>query len=74
MQVLIGAALLGIAVIAFVILTAPRAPAPGSPAMTTAQPPWPAQAANLRARPDAIDLPALSVEGPRLHNHQHLDL
>lgn len=36
--------------------------------------PWPRNAGSLRARLDALGLPALSREGTALHTHQHLDL
>ena len=36
--------------------------------------PWPRNIAGLRARLDALGLPALAQEGTVLHIHQHLDL
>ncbi len=36
--------------------------------------PWPRNTAGLRARLDALALPALAQEGTALHIHQHLDL
>jgi len=36
--------------------------------------PWPANIGQLRARLDAIGLPALGTMGTRLHIHQHLDV
>lgn len=36
--------------------------------------PWPANVGQLRARLDAIGLPALGAMGTRLHIHQHLDV
>jgi hypothetical protein len=36
--------------------------------------PWPRNVAGLRARLDALGLPALAQEGTVLHIHQHLDL
>jgi len=36
--------------------------------------PWPANVGQLRARLDAVGLPALGAMGTRLHIHQHLDV
>jgi hypothetical protein len=36
--------------------------------------PWPRNIAGLRARLQALELPALAQEGTALHIHQHLDL
>jgi hypothetical protein len=36
--------------------------------------PWDTETQNLRARLNAIHLPALSAEGSALHLHQHLDI
>jgi hypothetical protein len=36
--------------------------------------PWPRNVADLRARLQALGLPALAQEGTALHTHQHLDL
>jgi hypothetical protein len=44
------------------------------PGILTGRPPWPANTEALRARLQAIGLPALSSEGTALHIHQHLDL
>lgn len=53
----------------------------GSPPLTGSLPglslrnaPWPAEIANLRARLDAMGMPALSAEGTVLHIHQHIDV
>jgi hypothetical protein len=40
----------------------------------SADAPWSANVTNLRARLQALGLPALRVEGIRLHTHEHLDL
>ena len=48
-----------------------RAELPGE-LMTRA--PWPANVARLRARLDALGLPALGREGTALHTHQHLEV
>jgi hypothetical protein len=42
--------------------------------MRTGPLPWPRETAHLRARLQAIALPALTAEGNALHTHQHLDL
>jgi hypothetical protein len=42
--------------------------------MRAGSPPWPPEAAHLRARLAAIGLPALTGEGTAQHTHQHLDL
>jgi len=42
------------------------------PGLQAAPPPWPAEIAQLRARLDALGLPARS--GTSLHTHQHLDV
>lgn len=44
------------------------------PGIQTNEAPWPAEISKLRARLNAIDLPALTAEGSALHIHQHLDL
>jgi hypothetical protein len=44
------------------------------PGELTGRAPWPANTSDLKARLAAMDLPALSQEGTRLHIHQHLDL
>jgi hypothetical protein len=49
-------------------------PAAALPGIQTGLPPWPPETADLRARLDAIGLPALSAEGTVLHIHQHLDI
>jgi hypothetical protein len=53
------------------LLTLVFAHRPSSPA---ANAPWGADQAHLRARLRTLDLPALPVEGKKLHTHQHLDL
>jgi hypothetical protein len=40
----------------------------------SADAPWSANVVDLRARLRALGLPALKVEGVRLHTHEHLDL
>jgi hypothetical protein len=42
------------------------------PALEAGPPPWPAEIGGLRARLDAIGIPARS--GTTLHTHQHLDV
>jgi hypothetical protein len=44
------------------------------PGIQTGPPPWPPETADLRARLEAIGLPALSAEGTVLHIHQHVDI
>ncbi len=44
------------------------------PGLRSDPPPWAPETANLRARLQAIGLPALSAEGTALHTHQHLDI
>ncbi len=44
------------------------------PGLNAGPPPWPPESANLRARLQAIGLPALTAEGEVLHTHQHLDI
>ncbi len=44
------------------------------PGISLRNPPWAAETANLRARLDAIGMPALSAEGTVLHIHQHIDI
>ena len=46
----------------------------GRPSSPSANAPWGASRANLRARLQALGLPALPVEGRALHTHEHLDL
>jgi hypothetical protein len=53
------------------LLTLVLAHRPSSPA---ANAPWGADRTDLRARLRALGLPALPVEGKKLHTHQHLDL
>jgi hypothetical protein len=47
---------------------------PSLPGELTGPAPWPRNVADLRARLDALGLPALAREGTALHIHQHLDL
>ncbi len=49
-------------------------PAGSLPGISLRNPPWPAETANLRARLDAMGMPALSAEGTVLHIHQHIDV
>lgn len=44
------------------------------PGIQTGTAPWEAEIVNLRARLNAVHLPALSSEGSALHLHQHLDI
>ena len=44
------------------------------PGLQTGNSPWIAEITNLRARLDALGLPALAQEGTVLHIHQHLDI
>ena len=44
------------------------------PGIQTTLAPWPAELDNLRARLNAIGLPALAAEVTVLHIHQHLDI
>jgi hypothetical protein len=44
------------------------------PGIQTGNAPWEAETTNLRARLNAVHLPALSSEGSALHLHQHLDI
>jgi hypothetical protein len=44
------------------------------PSSPSADAPWGANTAHLRARLAALGLPALPVEGKALHTHEHLDL
>ena len=44
------------------------------PGIQTGTAPWEAETVNLRARLNAVHLPALSSEGSALHLHQHLDI
>ena len=44
------------------------------PGLEAGPPPWPAEIEHLRARLQAIGLPALSREGRTLHVHQHVDV
>lgn len=52
----------------------PLIPPSSLPGELTGPAPWPANVGQLRARLDALGLPALGAEGTRLHIHQHLDL
>lgn len=52
----------------------PTASAAGGPGLSTANPPWPAETTNLRARLVAMGLPVLAAEGEVLHTHEHLDV
>ncbi len=59
--------------------TVPTTPPPvvnvaALPGLEAGPPPWPAELDHLRARLDAIGLPALAREGTTLHIHQHLDV
>lgn len=47
---------------------------PPLPGLLVGPGPWPANTRLLKARLDALHLPALRSEGLRLHTHQHLDL
>lgn len=44
------------------------------PGLESGPPPWPAERGHLRARLQALGLPALSRSGTTLHIHQHLDV
>lgn len=54
--------------------TGSQPPAGSLPGISTRIPPWPPQTADLRARLDALGMPALSAEGAVLHIHQHIDI
>jgi hypothetical protein len=56
------------------VSTGPSVDPAALPGIDTGPPPWPAEVAKLKARLQAIGLPALSSEGTVLHIHQHLDL
>jgi hypothetical protein len=59
-------------IIAYVVVRPHTAPVPVE--MSTSEAPWGVASETLKARLDAIHLPALSEEGNALHIHQHLDL
>jgi hypothetical protein len=44
------------------------------PGLQTGNAPWTAALDNLKARLNAVNLPALTAEGTALHIHQHIDL
>jgi hypothetical protein len=44
------------------------------PGIELGKPPWPAEHAHLKARADALGIPALSQEQLAFHIHQHLDI
>jgi hypothetical protein len=44
------------------------------PGLEAGPPPWPAELEHLRARLQALGLPALAREGTTLHVHQHVDV
>jgi hypothetical protein len=54
--------------------SSPTLPPASLPGLLTGPAPWPANVGDLRARLDALGLPALSAEGTALHIHQHLDV
>ena len=78
---LIGATLAGAMVVVGAVIAGasggssspPLAPADLSGELT-GRAPWPRNTAGLRARLQALGLPALAQEGTVLHIHQHLDL
>jgi hypothetical protein len=53
---------------------APALPPSPLPGELTGPEPWPRNVADLRARLDALGLPALSREGTALHIHEHHEL
>ncbi len=55
-------------------LAAPGGARPPLPGLLAGPAPWPANTRLLKARLDALGLPALRSEGLRLHTHQHLDV
>jgi hypothetical protein len=54
--------------------SAPALPPSRLPGELAGPAPWPRNVSRLRARLEAVGLPALSVEGTALHTHQHLDV
>ena len=52
----------------------PLVPPTALPGELTGPAPWPRNVGELRARLDALQLPALAQEGTVLHIHQHLDV
>jgi hypothetical protein len=65
-----------LALLASAVLASSAASTPTAlPGLMTSRAPWSANnAASLKARLKAINLPALGQEGARLHRHQHFDV